>query len=171
MIGGRRWRTSTQLVLTVRQLVAAISIGVLLSGCATPASPSARPGVTCHGFATGGGSILPSDDPCPTALVAIDEVKHPSGAPVARIYIEPDSATCNQPWPGFGTPRVCVVTTDVLPPGTHMHGWVSFVGNADVAAIELIRRYPENGAPDGTTPPWNLVTLAFEVPPAGWVMP
>jgi hypothetical protein len=42
-----------------------------------------------------------------------------------------------------------------------MHGWVSFVGTAKVAAIEL-HRTPGH--------PWTAVRRAFVVPPAGWAM-
>jgi hypothetical protein len=55
-------------------------------------------------------------------------------------------------------------------PGTTMHGWVSFTGSAKVAAVSL-HLQPATGPSPAPSPMWVATIVAFQVPPAGWVMP
>jgi hypothetical protein len=82
------------------------------------------------------------------------------GHPIARLYIGPGPFQCGDIWPGVGSPIVCF--GPIVLPGRQMSGWVSFVGTDKVAAVEL-HRTPGD--------PWIARVRAFEVPPAGWVMP
>jgi hypothetical protein len=54
--------------------------------------------------------------------------------------------------------------------GTTMHGWVSFTGSAKVAAVSL-RLESWGGPSPAPSPTWVATIAAFQVPPAGWVMP
>jgi hypothetical protein len=99
-------------------------------------------------------------DPCPSAIVAVRTVVARLGPPIARMHIEPGPFSCDDLWPGVGSPIVCFGA--IVLPGTSMHGWVTFVGTDKVAAIEL-HRVPSH--------PWTPALRDFVVPPAGWVMP
>jgi hypothetical protein len=106
-------------------------------------------------------------DPCPLAIAAVRAVVAPLGLPVARMVLQPQPFDCGDLWP-VGSPAVCpgpfVIT------GTTMHGWVTFVGSDKVAAVSLRLQ----GAMDPSPPPspmWIATMEAFEVPPAGWMMP
>ncbi len=105
-------------------------------------------------------------DPCPLAIAAVRAVVAPLGLPVARLVLQPDPF-CGGPWP-VGSPPVCFGVMVIL--GTTMHGWVSFTGSDKVAAVSLRLQ----GAMDPSPPPkptWVATIEAFEVPPAGWMMP
>ena len=122
------------------------------------ASPSGE-SITCRAYP----GPLPSGlqgDPCPSAVAAIRVLVASIARPIARIHIEPGPFSCGDLWPGVGSPNMCF--GPIVIPGTSMHGWVSFVGTAKVAAIEL-HRTPGHS--------WMAVRRAFVVPPAGWAMP
>ncbi len=107
-------------------------------------------------------------DPCPPAIAAVRAVVARLGLPVARVVLQPQPFACGDLWPEVGSPTVCF---DVLViSGTTMHGWVSFTGSAKVAAVSLGLQ----GATDPSPPPrptWVATIEAFQVPPAGSVMP
>ena len=108
-------------------------------------------------------------DPCPAAIAAVRAVVEPTGFTIGRIVLEPDRFSCGAYWPGVESPIVCY--GPFILPGTAMHGWVSFVGSNEVAAVEVRRPYP---APDQSPSPsaqWTASIVALAVPPAGWVMP
>ncbi len=111
-------------------------------------------------------AVYIGSDPCPPAIAAVRAVVAPLGLPVARMVLQPDPF-CGGPWP-VGSPPVCFGVMVIL--GTTMHGWVIFTGSDKVAAVSLRLQ----GAMDPSPPPspmWIATMEAFEVPPAGWMMP
>ncbi len=109
-------------------------------------------------------------NPCPSAIAAVRGAVAPLGLPVAQIHIQPGYFPCGQHWPGVGSPPVCFGPLTL--PGTAMHGWVAFAGSEKVAAVQLTRRPPTGrGASPSGTGAWQASMVAFEVPPAGWLMP
>jgi hypothetical protein len=54
--------------------------------------------------------------------------------------------------------------------GTELHGWVSFAGTDQVAAVAVTRNAPGPTA-DSTPGPWRAVVVVYAVPPDGWAMP
>ena len=108
-------------------------------------------------------------DPCPPAIAAVRAVAAALGLPIARMVLQPRPFGCGRDlWPGVTSPMVCA-DVPVLA-GTTMHGWVSFVGSIKVAAVSL-RRQPSTGPSPGPGAMWVATIAAFQVPPAGWVMP
>ena len=107
-------------------------------------------------------------DPCPPAIAAVRAVIEPLGRPIARIVLQPQPFECGDLWPGVGSPAICF--GPLVLPGTTMHGWVSFVGSPKVAAVSL-RLQPATGPSPVPSSMWVATIAAFEVPPAGWVMP
>jgi hypothetical protein len=108
-------------------------------------------------------------DPCPPAIAAVRAVVAPLGLPVARMVLQPRPFACGRDlWPGVESPMVCFGVLVIA--GTTMHGWVSFTGSAKVAAVSL-RLQPATGPSPAPSPMWVATIVAFQVPPAGWVMP
>jgi hypothetical protein len=108
-------------------------------------------------------------DPCPPAIAAVRAVVAPLGLPVARMVLQPRPFGCGPDlWPGVTSPRICLGV--LIIPGTAMHGWVSFTGSAKVAAVSL-RLQSWDGPSPAPSPTWVATIAAFQVPPAGWVMP
>jgi hypothetical protein len=105
-------------------------------------------------------------DPCPSAIAATRAAVAPLGLTIARIHLEPGVFRCGAFWPGVGTPNVCL--GPIVLPGTAMFGWVAFSGTAKVAAIQLSRTPSFDTTPSS---PWRASLVAFDMPPAGWVMP
>jgi len=108
-------------------------------------------------------------DPCPPAIAAVRAIVAPLGLPVARTVLQPRPFGCGPDlWPGVTSPDVCFGVLVIS--GTTMHGWVSFTGAAKVAAVSL-RLQPATGPSPAPSPMWVATIAAFQVPPAGWVMP
>jgi hypothetical protein len=136
---------------------------------ARPASPAPTPAVTCSAEA---GPLPPAlaTDPCPAAILAVEIAVAPVRLPIERIAIEPGPFYCDDLWPGAGSPRACY--GPIVRPGQFMHGWASFVGSEEVAAVALGLDLPDDlDAPGATRPPWNATLVTVEIPPSGWVMP
>jgi len=166
--------------------LAAALLCAVLAGCAAPlpsatttaaptasATPTPQPSLAARCVPWPLTSSVP-DDPCPTAIVAADDVVAPLGLPIARLTMAPGYFGCGDPWLTPGSPAPgCPV--DVTPPGQWMHGWVSFVGSPKVAAVLLGRPLPIAPGPSGTLSPspapWQATVRAFDVPPAGWAFP
>lgn len=105
-------------------------------------------------------------DPCPPAIAAVRKAVAPLGLPIASLVLQP-GFFCGL-WPNAASPAICFGPLYV--PGSAMHGWVTFLGSDKVAAVSVRLR----GALDASPPPspsWVATTVAFQVPPAGWVMP
>ena len=164
----------------MRRLLPGIALLLLVAACASrvptlsPTSapsptptPIPSPWISCTPFALK--TILIGDDPCLSAIAAFRVVAGAVGLPIARMVIEPEAFPCGSVWLGIGSPAICFGA--LIMPGTHMRGWVSFFGTDKVDAIALVRSYPFTGGPTATPPPWRATSLAFQVPPAGWVMP
>ena len=181
-MGTERLSRSVGAVLMVALLCAACTTA-LSSPSATPSatpssSPSSSPApqpsaaITCVPWAVSLPSDVAAADPCPSVITAVEAVVAPLGLPIARLYVEPGLFPCGELWPGL--PSTNPICPDVmLPPGTAMHGWVSFAGSDKVAAVQLFRQpsliTTENPMPSPW--PWQATLRAFAVPPAGWVMP
>jgi hypothetical protein len=107
-------------------------------------------------------------DPCPSMITAVHMVVASLDLPIARLVLQPDPFRCGDLWPGVQSPPICF--GPFVMPGTQMHGWVSFRGSDKVAAVSLRLQ----GLGELTPPPqpsWIATIAAFQVPPAGWVMP
>lgn len=136
----------------------------------TPSASPSPPLVTVRCVPEGAALPSPFDaDPCPDALGAATAAVAPTGLPIRRIALEPGPFGCAGPWPGVGSPVICLDALVIA--GTHMHGWVAFIGSDKVAAVELSRPYPTSdpGYPAGS--PWTARVVTVAIPPAGWVMP
>jgi hypothetical protein len=137
----------------------------------TPA-PSATPlaeTVLCIPFVGPLSSAL-EGDPCPSAIAAVRAIVAPLTLPIARIVVEAGQFPCGGVWPGIASPApVCFGA--VLIPGTTMYGWVRFVRSSKVAAVWLHRPAPQLNASPAPSEVWTAMIAAFEIPPAGWVMP
>jgi hypothetical protein len=108
-------------------------------------------------------------DPCPPAIAAVRAVVAPLGLPIARVVLQPRPFACGPDlWPGVASPAICFGI--LIIPGMTMHGWVSFTGSEKVAAVSL-RLQGGLGPSPVPGPMWSATLEAFEVPPAGWVMP
>jgi hypothetical protein len=107
-------------------------------------------------------------DTCPEAIAAVRTLFDATVEQIARIYLEPDGFDCGVFWPGASTPAVCPMPS--ILPASGMHGWVSFFDTDRVAAVGLSRQVPSDGGAQ-TVGPWQAEINAFEVPPAGFVMP
>ena len=105
-------------------------------------------------------------DPCPDVVAAVRSVVEPLGTPTA-IYVANRGFDCGDVWPGVGSPVACFGPLEL--PGTRMHGWVTFAGTDNVAAVSISRR--PGAGPTATPSPWVAKLMTFEVPPAGWAMP
>ena len=115
---------------------------------------------------------LPSflaDDPCPSAILAVQIAAAPVRLPIERIAIEPGPFWCDVVWPGVQSPAACFGV--MVRPGQYMHAWATFVGSPKVAAVMLGLDLPPDDAPGATRPPWSATLVATEIPPDGWVMP
>jgi hypothetical protein len=135
-------------------------------------SPSPSPVAETDVCTPPSGQLPPAyaGDPCPAVLAAIRTAVAAYGFPIRRIVVAPDPFVCGDLWPGVGTPPVCF--EPLILPGRDMHGWVSFVGTEAVAAVTAGRAsMPEDATPPPSPLPWTVRVAAFEVPPAGWVMP
>lgn len=107
-------------------------------------------------------------DPCPLALAAIRNAVARFQLPIGRIVLQPEPFECGALWPGVASPLFCPL--HVVLTGTTMHGWVGFTGSAKIAAVSL-HFQPASGASPVPSPTWTTFVAAFQVPPAGWVMP
>lgn len=116
---------------------------------------------------------LPSylaDDPCPSAIVAVELAVATVRLPIERMVIERGPLFCNVIWEGLGSPPVCFGPNVRL--GQYRHAYVSFVGSTKVAVVMLGLDLPaDDNDPLATRPPWNATLVTVAVPPAGWVMP
>jgi len=116
---------------------------------------------------------LPSylaDDPCPSAIVAVELAVATVRLPIERLLIEPGPLYCNVIWEGLGTSPVCY--EPMIRAGQFMHAYVGFVSSAKVAVVMLGLDLPvDEVAPGATRPPWNTTVVTIAVPPTGWVMP
>jgi len=92
-------------------------------------------------------------DPCPSAIAAVRALVAPLGLPIVAIFIQPGTFDCGQLWPGVSSEILCPGPYTL--PGTAMHGWVSFVGSAKVAAVYLYRSPPQKLATSAPTPQWQ----------------
>jgi hypothetical protein len=128
-----------------------------------PSPPAVSPDVACLPW----GQPMPSalaGDPCPAALGAVRAAVAPLGGAIAQLRLEPGPFWCNAIW----VPPTCAML--VVISGLDLHGWVSFVGTSEVAAVTVSRVPPARTA--GSTPgPWTAKVVEYRVPPAGWVMP
>ncbi len=106
-------------------------------------------------------------DECRTAIIVFEAVAARLGG-IAEARIEPGYFDCGDLWPGVGSPPACI--GERIPPGTAMHGWASFEGTDNVAAITLARSLTGQ-LPSASFGPWQGRVEAFVVPPVGWVMP
>ena len=114
-------------------------------------------------------TVYIGDDPCPSAIAAVRAAVASLGLPIARIVLQPRPFDCGPYlWPGVGSPMVCFGPMIIA--GSAMHGWVSFMGSTKVAAVWLVRQPPSGSSP-APSPMWVATIAAFQVPPAGWVMP
>jgi len=135
----------------------------------TPTPTATLPAETdvCHAELTK--TVYIGVDACPAAIAAVHAVVAPLGLPVARIVLLPRPFDCGPYlWPGVGSPMICFGV--IIQPGRNMHGWVSFRGSTKVAAVSLVLQGPGDPSPP-PSPLWIATIEAFEVPPAGWVMP
>jgi len=158
--------------------VAALWLVAIVAACdatatlppATPtAEPAPTPAVSCAGEVTPLPSLLASD-PCPDAILAVQLAVAPVRLPIERLVVEPGPFYCDVLWPGIGSPAACFGVS--VRPGQFMHGWASFRGSDEVAAVMLGLDLPDDlGAPGATRPPWHATLVTVETPPAGWVMP
>jgi hypothetical protein len=176
-------------------LAAAAALIIAVAACAGPApspsdqTPTATPAVSAPGTPaplTPAPTATPSaetdvcvpelmksvyigSDPCPPAIAAVRAVIAPLGLPIARIVLQPQPFGCGRDlWPGVASPLVCFGVMVIS--GTTMHGWVSFTGSAKIAAVSLGLQ-PAAGPSPAPSPVWVAAIEAFQVPPAGWVMP
>lgn len=140
------------------------------STLATGPSPTPLPmmSVSCAGEPGPLPSFL-ADDPCPSAILAVQVAAAPVRLPIERIVIEPGPFWCDVIWPGVQSAAVCFGV--MVRPGQYMHAWASFEGSPKIAVVMLGLDLPPDGAPGATRPPWNATLVATEIPPDGWVMP
>jgi hypothetical protein len=165
------------------KLLAAVTLGALLAACGSPSlTPTSAPTGILTGTPPTSTSRTESDtcladprplpsglegNPCPSAVSAVRALVATLGLTIEAIYLAPDLFMCGDPWLGAGPP--CPMP--YVPPGTVMHGWVSFAASAKVAAVYLDRSLPKKLATSAPSPPWQARLAAFMVPPAGWEMP
>ncbi len=134
----------------------------------TPQPTSTPPAETDVCVPEPGPSPYSIADPCPPAIDAVRIAIARLGLPIARIVLQPQPFDCGTLWPGVDTPQICF--GPFVMSGTTMHGWVSFTGSAKVAAVSL-HLQPATGPSPAPSPMWIAFVAAFQVPPAGWVMP
>lgn len=140
---------------------------------ATPAPPPTptvppEPQIDCNGDVGPLPSML-SDDPCPDAIAAVEQLVTPGQPPIARIVLEPGPFYCDLIWPGGQSAGPCFGPN--VRPGQYMHGWVWFRGSDEVAAVMLGLDLPADlDQPGATRPPWHATLVATEVPPPGFVV-
>jgi hypothetical protein len=174
-------RTGLRLALTAAGFAIGLTAVIALGLGAKPAEPSALPSeasaetvapttsISCHRDP----GTLPAylvDDPCPTAIPAVELAVATVRLTIVRMVIEPGPLYCDVVWEGYGTPPPCpgVATR----PGQFMHAYVAFRGTDKVAVVMLGLDLPDDtNNPRATRPPWNTTLVAVAVPPAGWVMP
>ena len=109
-------------------------------------------------------------DHCPSAIATVRAIVAPLKLPIARIVVKAGQFPCGGVWPGIPTiPPVCL--GPLVFPGTTMTAWVSFSGTTKVAAVALYRPPPQPDTSHGPNESWTARIAAFDVPPAGWVMP
>jgi hypothetical protein len=135
----------------------------------TPSPPATPPAETDVCVPEAGSRPSAVADPCRPAIAAVRAVVAPLGLPIARIVLQPRPFGCGRDlWPGIGSPTICF--GPMIISGTTMHGWVSFRGSPKVAAVLLRLRGAADPSP-APSPRWVATISAFQVPPAGWVMP
>lgn len=111
-----------------------------------------------------------ADDPCPSAVAAVVIAVATVNMPAERMVIESGPLFCDVIWEGYGSPAVC--HGQAIRPGQFMHAYVSFTDSSKVAVVMLGLDLPaDDNDPLATRPPWNTTLVAFDDPPAGWVMP
>jgi hypothetical protein len=87
-----------------------------------------------------------------------------------RVVILPGPLFCDVIWEGYGSPAACFGFD--ARPGQYMHAYISFADSPKVAVVMLGLDLPDDdNAPAATRPPWLATLVAFDVPPADWVMP
>ena len=111
-----------------------------------------------------------SNDPCPSAIVAVELAVATVRLPIERMVIEAGPLYCNVIWEGLGSPPICYEPFSRA--GQFRHAYVSFVGSTEVAVVMLGLDMPaDDNDPFATRPPWKATLVTVAVPPAGWVMP
>lgn len=181
----------------MNRLAATFVVALLLTACASPAPSPSLAAPTAHPVASPVGTPFPVTpqptstpptatppaetdvcvaepmktvyiglDPCPPAIAAVHEAVVRLGLPIVRLVLQP-GLFCGL-WPNVASPAICF--GPAYRPGTAMYGWVRFTGSDKVAAVSVRLQ----GALDPSPPPsplWVATIEAFQVPPAGWVMP
>ena len=175
----------------LRTLAAVAALIIAVAACASPVPSPSASAPTSTPAASAPGTPAPVTppptttppaetdvcmaEPMKTVYIGIDPVRHDRRGPrrrratrtAGRPHRPAADPFCGGLWP-VGSPPVCFGVMVIL--GTTMHGWVIFTGSDKVAAVSLRLQ----GATDPSPPPkptWVATIEAFEVPPAGWVMP
>ncbi len=131
-------------------------------------SPTSVASIACRADPAPLPSYL-ADDPCPSAILAVQIAVAPVRLPIERMAIEPGPLFCDVIWEGLGSPPICYGS--IFRPGQFMHAYVRFAGSARIAVVMLGLDLPIDDAPAATRPPWSATLVTVEVPPAGWMMP
>ena len=109
-------------------------------------------------------------DPCPSAILAVEDAVTNVRLPIWRLVILAGPLFCNVIWEGYGSPAACFGPE--VRPGQYMHAYVSFNDSDKVAVVMLGLDLPPNdNDPAATRPPWQTTLVALDTPPSGWVMP
>ncbi|MEA2675723.1 MAG: hypothetical protein QOI92_2915 [Chloroflexota bacterium] len=174
-------RTGLRLALTAAGFaigltaVIALGLGAKPAGLSPVASEAAvetvapTPSISC-GRDQGTLPVYLANDPCPSAILAVELAVATVRLPIVRMVIEPGPLFCDVIWEGYGTPPPC--RGAATRPGQFMHAYVAFRGTDKVAVVMLGLDLPDNeNDPRATRPPWNTTLVAVAIPPAGWVMP
>ena len=173
------WSRASGWPVAALWLAATLWLALGIAACdstATPTPPATStiepvptPTISCTAEVTPLPSML-SSDPCPEAVLAVQLAVAPVRLPIERLVVAPGPFYCDILWPGVDTPATC--RGMYVQPGQFMHGWASFRGSDEVAAVMLGLDLPTIvDTPASTRPPWHATLVTVEVPPAGWVMP
>jgi hypothetical protein len=174
-------RTGLRLTLTAAGFAIGLTAVIALGLRAKPAEPSAVPSeATAETVAPTASTscrrdpgTLPAylaNDPCPSAILAVELAVATVRLPIVRMVIEPGPLFCDVVWEGYGTPPRC--RGPATRPGQFMHAYVAFRDTDKVAVVMLGLDLPDDtNDPRATRPPWNTTLVAVAVPPPGWVMP
>lgn len=109
-------------------------------------------------------------DPCPSAILAVEDAVATIRLPILRLVILAGPLFCNVIWQGYGSPAPCF--GPAVRPGQYMHAYVSFDDSDKVAVVMLGLDLPtDDNDPAATRPPWQTTLVALDIPPSGWVMP
>lgn len=109
-------------------------------------------------------------DPCPSAILAVEDSVATVRLPIKRLVILAGPLFCNVIWEGYGSPAPCF--GPAVRPGQYMHAYVSFIDSPKVAVVMLGLDLPaDDNDPAATRPPWQTTLVALDTPPSGWVMP